>query len=120
MRKSIDRFATLIQDYPYGNSIFLFSGWSNKHNKWLYLFGDGFTITMLYKRIDNGKLQWSKNKNELRKLSQQVLRWLLEGLSLKQPKAIVDKFLLYLPLHRQKKVLERSGFITNDKNYLMG
>ena len=43
---------------------------------------------MLYKRLDNGKLQWPKDKNEVQNLSQQELRWLLEGLSLQQPKAI--------------------------------
>lgn len=33
---------------------------------------------MLYKRLDNGKLQWPKNESEVRNLSQQELRWLLE------------------------------------------
>jgi len=36
---------------------------------------------MLYKRLDNGKLQWLKDENEVRNLTQQELRWLLEGLS---------------------------------------
>ena len=31
---------------------------------------------MLYKRLDNGKLQWPKDENEVRNLSQQELRWL--------------------------------------------
>lgn len=43
---------------------------------------------MLYKRLDNGKLQWPKDEKEVRKLSQQEVRWLLEGLSIQQPKAI--------------------------------
>ena len=54
--------------------------------KCLYFDGDGFA--MLYKRLDNGKLQWPKDENEVRNLSQQELRWLLEGLSIQQPKAI--------------------------------
>ncbi|WP_408057525.1 hypothetical protein [Ureibacillus terrenus] len=29
---------------------------------------------MLYKRLDNGKLQWPRNKNEVRRLTQQQLR----------------------------------------------
>ncbi len=90
MRKGIDGLATLIQDSlkldPYGDSIFLFSGWSKDRYKCLYFDSDGFA--MLYKRLDNGKLQWPKDENELRNLSQQELRWLLEGLSLQQPKAI--------------------------------
>ncbi|QQZ08837.1 IS66 family insertion sequence element accessory protein TnpB [Heyndrickxia vini] len=59
MRKGIDGLATLIQDTfkldPYGDSIFLFSGWSKDRYKCLYFDGDGFA--MLYKRLDNGKLQ---------------------------------------------------------------
>jgi transposase len=90
MRKGIDGLATLIQDSfeldPYGDSIFLFSGWSKDRYKCLYFDGDGFA--MLYKRLDNGKLQWPKDENEVRNLSQQELRWLLEGLSIQQPKAI--------------------------------
>ncbi|MFC5772817.1 IS66 family insertion sequence element accessory protein TnpB [Ectobacillus antri] len=38
--------------------------------------------------MDSGKLQWPKNEKEVRNLSQQELRWLLEGLSIQQPKAI--------------------------------
>ena len=66
MRKGIDGLATLIQDSfeldPYGDSIFLFSGWSKDRYKCLYFDGDGFA--MLYKRLDNGKLQWPKDENE--------------------------------------------------------
>jgi transposase len=58
-RKCIDRLATLIQDSfelgPYGDSIFLFSGWSKDRYKCLYFDGDGFA--MLYKRLEKGKLQ---------------------------------------------------------------
>ncbi|WP_258535512.1 IS66 family insertion sequence element accessory protein TnpB [Bacillus sp. 03113] len=53
MRKGIDGLATLIQDSfeldPYGDSIFLLSGWSKDRYKCLYFDGDGFA--MLYKRI---------------------------------------------------------------------
>lgn len=90
MRKGIDGLATLIQDAfeldPYGDSIFLFAGWNKDRYKCLYFDGDGFAL--LYKRLDNGKLQWPKDEQEVRTLSQQELRWLLEGLSIQQPKAI--------------------------------
>ena len=90
MRKGIDGLATLIQDSfkldPYSDAVFLFSGWNRDRYKCLYFDGDGFAL--LYKRIDNGKLQWPKNEVEVRNLSQQELRWLLEGLSLSQSKAI--------------------------------
>ena len=98
MRKGIDGLATLIQDSfeldPYSDSIFLFSGWSKDRYKCLYFDGDGFA--MLYKRLDNGKLQWPKDENEVRNLSQQELRWLLEGLSLQQPKAIAKSALVFV------------------------
>ena len=64
MRKGIDGLATHIQDTfeldPYSDSIFLFSGTSKDRYKCLYFDGDGFA--MLYKRLDNGKLQWPKMK----------------------------------------------------------
>lgn len=39
-------------------------------------------------RINNEKLQWPKYESEVHNLSKQELRWLLEGLSISQPKAI--------------------------------
>lgn len=90
IRKGIDGLATLIQDFfkldPYSDSIFLFSGWSKDRYKCLYFDGNG--CAMLYKRLDNSKLQSQKDEDEVRNLSQRELRWLLEGLSLQQPKAI--------------------------------
>ena len=90
MRKGIDGLAALVQDTfhldPYSDSIFLFAGWSKDRYKCLYYDGDGFAL--LYKRLDHGRLQWPKNEDELLRLSQQELRWLLEGLSVEQPKAI--------------------------------
>src|SRR5690606_17823332 len=90
MRKGIDGLATLIQDSfeldPYSDSIFLFAGWKKDRYKCLYFDGDGFA--MLYKRLDSGKLQWPRSEQEVKNLTQQELRWLLEGLSIQQPKAI--------------------------------
>lgn len=90
MRKGIDGLATIIQESfgidPYSNSIFLFAGTRKDRYKCLYFDGDGFAVT--YKRIDSGRLQWPKNDNEIRRLSDKEFRWLMEGLSLKQPKAI--------------------------------
>lgn len=90
MRKGIDGLATLVQDSfeldPYSDSIFLFAGWKKDRYKCLYFDGDGFA--MLYKRLDTGKLQWPRSESEVKNLTQQELRWLLEGLSIQQPKAI--------------------------------
>ena len=53
-----------------------------KHFRIKCLYFDGYGFTMLYKRLDNGKLQWPRNEREVRNLSRQELRWLLEGLSI--------------------------------------
>ena len=37
---------------------------------------------------DNGKFQWPRNTSEVRPLTRQEFRWLMEGLSIDQPKAI--------------------------------
>ena len=57
-----------------------------QYTKALYWDRDGFML--LYKRIENGNLQWPKDQDEVKKLTSQELRWLLEGLSIQQPKAI--------------------------------
>ena len=48
--------------------------------------GDGYLL--LYKRLSNGKFQWPRNEKELRKIDSRQFRWLMEGLSIEQPKAI--------------------------------
>ena len=66
----------------YDNAIFLFCGGKSDRFKALYWDGDGFIL--LYKRINDGKLKWPRKSEEIMKLSNQQLRWLLEGLSIIQ------------------------------------
>ena len=47
-----------------------------------------YILLLLYKRLENGVIQWPRSSSEARNISQQELRWLLEGLSIEQPKAI--------------------------------
>ena len=54
--------------------------------KVLYWEGDGFVL--LYKRLENGKFVWPKNKDEVMKITDQQFRWLLEGLKIEQPRTI--------------------------------
>ena len=48
--------------------------------------GDGFV--MLYKRLENRNFKWPKSSDQVKSLSQQEFKWLMEGLSVEQPKAI--------------------------------
>ena len=45
-------------------------------------------VILLYKVLDSGRFQWLRNASEVRTLIQQEYRWLLEGLSVSQPKVI--------------------------------
>nr|WLE91925.1 hypothetical protein EDCHOGCM_00030 [Enterococcus faecium] len=67
--------------------LFLFCGNRQDRFKLLYWDGDGFLLC--YKRIENGKLKWPRTKDEVRTLTNQQVRWLLEGLSIDQPRAIL-------------------------------
>ncbi|MGL5915535.1 MAG: IS66 family insertion sequence element accessory protein TnpB [Culicoidibacterales bacterium] len=66
--------------------IHLFCGRRRDRYKILHWDRDGFAL--LYKRIEDGNLQWPRDQDEVRQLSAQQLRWLLEGLSVQQPRAI--------------------------------
>ena len=90
LRKSIDGLAAMIQSQlsldPFSQHLFLFCGHRRDRMKALLWEGDGFLL--LYKRLDQGSFQWPRTEQQARQLTSQELRWLLEGLSIEQPKAI--------------------------------
>ena len=91
MRRSIDGLMAIIRDTyqmdPYAHALYLFCGKRKNTIKALYFDRDGFCL--LYKRLDGtGHFQWPKNASEVRPLTRQEFRWLMEGLSIEQPKAI--------------------------------
>lgn len=90
MRCGIDGLANVVSDKYnldlFNDAIFLFCGRKKDCYKALYGDHDGFML--LYKRIENANLQWLKDQDEVKKLTLQQLRWLLEGVSIQQPKAI--------------------------------
>jgi len=90
MRKNIDGLSALVQKSfgldPFSRSLFLFCGKKNDRIKALYWEGDGFV--MLYKRLEKGSFQWPRTGHEARKITGQQLRWLVEGLSVDQPRAV--------------------------------
>ena len=90
MRRGIDGLASVVQGAlqldPFQHSLFLFCGRKRDRIKGLVWEGDGFLL--LYKRLDNGAFRWPRNRKEARLLTEQEIRWLLEGLEIDQPKAI--------------------------------
>lgn len=90
MRRSIEGLMSIIRDAyemdPYANALFLFCGRKKNTIKALRFDKDGFVLYL--KRLDNGRFQWPKDASEVRPLNRQEFRWLMEGLSIEQPKAI--------------------------------
>jgi transposase len=89
MRKSIDGLAATVQQSfhldPFSSSLFLFCGRRRDRIKALFWEGDGFVL--LYKRLETGSFQWPRDENEVKHVTPQQFRWLMEGLSPEQPKA---------------------------------
>lgn len=94
MRRGIDGLAALVAEHAESElfkseTMFIFCGTKKDRYKALCWEMDGFTL--LYKRIENGKLKWPQEMDEkIVQLSHQQYRWLLEGLSINQPKAVKE------------------------------
>lgn len=90
MRLSIDGLMSIIRDVyqmdPYANTLYLFCGRRPDRIKALYHDKTGFVL--LYMRLDSGRFQWPKNASQARLLTRQEYRWLMEGLSIDQPRAL--------------------------------
>ena len=89
LRRGIDGLAAMVQRQfhldPFTNTLFLFCGRRRDRIKALYWEGNGFVL--LYKRLESGSFQWPRSESEARALTSQQYRWLMEGLSVDQPKA---------------------------------
>lgn len=100
MRKAIDGLTAIVLEQfelnPYENSLFLFCGRRRDRMKALYWQGDGFLL--LYKRLEDGKYQWPMDKSAVSKITIRELRWLLEGLSVNQPRAVKPVKMVYKTL----------------------
>lgn len=90
MRKSIDGLAAIVQQQfkldLFSDSLFLFCGRRRDRLKALLWEGDGFVL--LYKRLEDGRFNWPRNEQEVRNLTHEQFVWLMQGLSIDQPKAI--------------------------------
>ncbi len=90
MRKQIDGLVLVIQ-LQFGReldeeTLFLFCGHRADRIKAIYWDGTGYI--MLYKRLREKRFQWPRNEQELKLLTLQEFRWLMEGLCISQSKAI--------------------------------
>ena len=90
MRLSINGLMAIIRNTyqmdPYSNALYLFCGRKQDRLKALHHNKTGFVL--LYMRLDSGRFQWPRNASEVRALTRQEYRWLMEGLSIDQPKAL--------------------------------
>ena len=94
LRKGIDGLAAWIQQQfdlnPHRTgAIFLFCGKRTDRIKILMWEPDGFVL--LYKRLSasHGRYRWPRNKDEVRSLTWREFDWLMSGIDIEQPKAIV-------------------------------
>ena len=91
LRRGIDGLATMIrfrfQLDPYDkNTLFLFCGKKTNRIKGLLWEGDGFLL--LYKRLSDGKFRWPRNESEVKAITMQQYRWLMDGLAIEQKTVI--------------------------------
>lgn len=89
MRKSFDDLMAIIRDTyqldPYANALYLFCDDSRKLKEF-HFDKDGFVL--LQKRLDgSGRFQWPRNASEVRSLTRQEYRWLVQ-------KRKVEKFII--------------------------
>ena len=122
LRKRIDGLARLVQQQfeldPFTNTLFLFCGRRRDRIKGLYWEKDGFIL--LYKRLEQGAYQWPRSESEVKTLTPQQYRWLMEGL---QPVYdLLHKQLCKEPvLHADEttlQVLKEPGRSSTSKSYM--
>lgn len=90
LRKSIDGLAVLVKEAfeldPFSPNLFVFCNRQRDKLKILYWDHNGFWL--YYRRLERGRFQWPMEASfKTKTISRRELRWLLDGLSLEQPKA---------------------------------
>lgn len=81
----IDFLAAIIErkchmDLFVPNTLFLFCGRATTKQKRLLGKGDGFLL--LYKRVESGHFKWTRFSDELRSMSPEQFRWLIQGFAI--------------------------------------
>ena len=91
LRRGIDGLAAMIQQEfqmdPFEEgTLFMFCGRRTDRIKILTYEGDGFLL--MYKRLADGQFRWPRSESEVREISAQQYRWLMDGLEITQKKVI--------------------------------
>lgn len=94
LRKGIPGLTAMIRESfgydPYEkNVLFLFCGRKADRIKGLVFKGDGFCL--VYKRLStNSRFQWPRSEDELKEITPQQFKWLMEGLTIMPKKKIKE------------------------------
>jgi len=89
LRKSIDGLAVLVKERfqldPFSNCLFVFCNRNRDKLKILHWEHNGFWL--YYRRLERGRFEWPANGEGMTAISRRELKWLLDGLQLKQRNA---------------------------------
>lgn len=93
LRYGIDSLAAIIENQlgtkpSDPSTLYLFCGRKSDRIKGLVWENDGYLL--LYKRLEQGRFQWPRSESEVKALTLQQFRWLMEGLTI-TPKKMVTK-----------------------------
>lgn len=92
LRTGIDGYAHIVESTihlpPMSDCMFLFC--NKAHNKIKILYWDKNGFWLLYKRLEKGTFKYPKEENGSVVISEQQLRWLLEGLNIYQKRAFKE------------------------------
>ena len=91
LRSGIDTLASIIdqqtENGPYvPDTLYLFCGRKSDRIKGLVWEKDGFLL--LYKRLEQGRFIWPRSEAEVKALTSQQFRWLMEGLTTEPKKSV--------------------------------
>ncbi|EEJ71596.1 IS66 family insertion sequence element accessory protein TnpB [Lactobacillus ultunensis] len=110
LRKGIDGLATLVKEQfeldPFSGRVFLFCGGRKDRFKALYWDGQGYWL--LYKRFENGTMNWPQNQNEVQALTSQQVDWLMKGFAITPHESA--QFLLMLDIVRFFSIILTNKF----------
>lgn len=86
LRKSIDGLAVLVKERfqldPFSNCLFVFCNRNRDKLKILHWEHNGFWL--YYRRLERGKFKWPAHAEAMTAISRRELRWLLDGLQIRQ------------------------------------